>query len=92
MFNDKTLVLHFDRFTFKVTYDDLKKFILKEMNRLARETGYSIKNLSIVFKENDYNSLVACFIHKGSVPIGFKFYLNKFADTTANEIIDTCRH
>ena len=92
MSSANSIHLFFDKFSFTVSYSALKKFILDELNRLSKETGYSIKNLKIEFKDNNKNNTIAYFSHAGDVPIGFCFHLNKFDNASPNKIIDTCRH
>ena len=89
---EKTILLHFDKFTFPVTYSELKTFICAELNRLSKVTGYSIKNLKLEFKEDTKQNVVAYFSYSGDCPIGFCFFLKKLNNTSPNEIIDVCRH
>lgn len=88
----KNIHLCFDKYIFLVSYQILEKFILDELNKLSKATGYSIKNLAIEFKDNSKNSTLAYFSREGDKPIGFCFYLGKFDYMSPNKIIDICRH
>lgn len=84
--------LKFDRYSLPVEYSIVEKFILKELHRLSKETGYSIKNLTVEFKINKRRDTVAYFTHTDHSPIGFCFYINMLDNVSANKIIDVCRH
>ena len=84
--------LYFDRFLFQVDYKSLKKFVRKEFERLAKITGYSIRNLKIEFRTNTKDDTIAYFSYRGNKPEGFCVYLNKLENTSANKIVDVCRH
>ena len=88
----KSINLFFDKFSFRVSYTSVKELILNELKRLSKETGYGIDKLKIEFKDNLKDDTIAYFSHIGDKPIGFCFYINKFNNTSANKIIDTCRH
>lgn len=89
---EKGINLFFDKFSFSVSYSMLEEFITNELKRLSEETGYGIENLKIEFRDNNDDSTVAYFHHRGDHPVGFCFHLNKFNDTSPNKIIDVCRH
>ena len=92
MKNNAKVKLMFDKYYLYVSYDSLKQLIINELNRLAKETGYGIEHLKIEFKENHKDNVIAFFHSRGDKAEGFCFHLNKFNDTTANKVIDTCRH
>lgn len=92
MSTTKHINLYFDGFSFPVSYSAVKKLILNELNKLSKETGYSIDNLKIEFKDDNRDNRVAYFSRLGDVPLGFCFFINKFNNTSPNKIIDTCRH
>ena len=92
MDTEKYINLYFDRFLFQVDYKTLKKFVRNEFERLAKITGYSISGLKIEFRTNTKDDTVACFSYRGSKPEGFCVYLNKLEKTSANKIVDVCRH
>lgn len=89
--NDK-IKLHFDRFSFSVSAEAVKRLVLKEMDRLSKETGISIDHIPIEFYDNEKGVTIAYFQHCGTKPLKFAFHLNKFNGASANGIIDTVRH
>lgn len=92
MNENKRIRLHFDRFTYMVSYRAIKELITNELHRLAAETNYSIDGIPICFKEKSNGNAAAYFKHQGSDPVSFTFCLDTFDDISANEIIDICRH
>lgn len=90
MISSESVQLNFDRFTFNVSYADLKKFIINELERLSKITGYPL--IPVKFRTNNKDDTVACFTYAGNMPVDFTFNLNKLDNTSANKIIDVCRH